>query len=166
LELFEHVFEYVPVGDDLDPHPPPEPRQKPSRQEGARTVQTYQDLVEVRKGPVAGYGADGAGSFDDDLRADLRLEALPDDGPQQFLWRGRLWQVREIVAHWAEAGAWWLRRPEDTPGRSALVTQRLVWRVTAARGRAVATADDPGFGIFDLTFDGAEGVWRLAGSLD
>jgi hypothetical protein len=64
-----------------------------------------------------------------------------------------------------EIGAWWVRRPEEAPGLSELVTERQVWRVTAARGRAVATADDPWFGVFDLTFDGAEGAWRLAGSL-
>lgn len=127
-------------------------------------MRTYDDLVEVRKGPVPGYGADGPSTSS--LATALRLETLPEDGPQQFLWRGRLWQVREVVAHWMEAGAWWLRRPEAQPGRSRLVTEREVWRVTAARGRAVATADDPGFGVFDLTFDGAEGVWRLAGSLD
>lgn len=119
-------------------------------------MQTYEDPVEVRQGPVPGYGADGPPVFAE----------LPDDGPQQFLWRGRLWQVREILAHWVEVGAWWLRRPEEAPGRSELVTERLVWRVSAARGRAVTTADDPGFGIFDLTFDRGDGVWRLAGSLD
>lgn len=129
-------------------------------------MQTYPDLVEVRKGPVPGYGADGPAPAGSGAIAGIRFEELPEDGPQQFLWRGRLWQVREIVAHWVEAGAWWLRRPEDAPGRSVLATERLVWRVTAARGRAVATSDDPGFGVFDLTFDGAEGVWRLAGSLD
>lgn len=128
-------------------------------------MQTFEDLVEVRKGPVPGYGADGR---PDRLPAglDLGLDDLPDDGPQQFLWRGRLWQVREVVAHWVEAGAWWLRRPEDRPGRSELVLEREVWRVSAARGRAVHTPDDPGFGIFDLAFDGAEGVWRLAGAMD
>jgi hypothetical protein len=127
-------------------------------------VRTYEDLVEVRKGPVPGYGADGpsTSSWPDPASGD----AIAENGPQQFLWRGRLWQVREIVAHWVETGAWWLRRPEERPGSSELIREREVWRVTAARGRAVATADDPGFGVFDLTFDGAEGVWRLAGSLD
>jgi hypothetical protein len=38
--------------------------------------------------------------------------------------------------------------------------------VAAARGRAVSAVDDPGFGVFDLTFDWGDGVWRLAGSLD
>ena len=127
-------------------------------------MRTYSDEVEVRTGPVPGYGLDGPApsTFADALRFDER----PEDAPQQFLWRGRLWQVREVVAHWMEVGAWWVRRPEEAPGRSELVTERQVWRVTAARGRAVATADDPGFGVFDLTFDGAEGAWRLAGSLD
>ena len=131
-------------------------------------MRTYADQVEVRTGPVPGYGLDGAPtSFGDTLLVDDRPDAVGvDPAPQQFLWRGRLWQVREVVAHWMEVGAWWVRRPEEAPGRSELVTERQVWRVTAARGRAVATVDDPGFGVFDLTFDGAEGVWRLAGSLD
>lgn len=98
-------------------------------------MRLYDDLVEVRKGPADGLAGDGA------------------EGPQQFLWRGRLWQVREVVAHWVEAGAW-------------VAHPREVWRVTAARGRAVSAVDDPGFGVFDLTFDRTEGVWRLAGSLD
>ena len=117
-----------------------------SRKEPA--VRPYDDLVEVRRGP-----ADG-------------LDEEAEDRPDQFLWRGRLWQVREVLAHWVETGAWWLRRPEDAPGRSELVRQREVWRVAAARGRAVSSVDDPGFGIFDLTFDWSEGSWRLAGSLD
>lgn len=127
-------------------------------------MRTYEDLVEVRKGPVPGYGADGPSTLTwpvPDVFAGLAA-----NGPQQFLWRGRLWQVREIIAHWVETGAWWLRRPEDDPGHSELVREREVWRVTAARGRAVATPEDPGFGVFDLAFDGTEGVWRLAGSLD
>ncbi|MBO9520325.1 MAG: hypothetical protein J7518_02205 [Nocardioidaceae bacterium] len=126
-------------------------------------MRQYDDLVEVRKGPVPGYGADGPGVLLDEGGPG---GALPPDGPQQFLWRGRLWQVREVVAHWIETGAWWLRRPEESPGRSELARQREVWRVTAARGRAVATLDDPGFGVFDLTFDPVGGAWALAGSLD
>jgi hypothetical protein len=111
-------------------------------------MRTYDDPVDVRQGPGAGLTDDG------------------EDGPRQFLWRGRLWQVREVLAHWVENGAWWVRRPEDAPGRSALVEQREVWRVAAARGRAVSSPGDPGCGVFDLAFDWSEGVWRLAGSLD
>ncbi len=87
---------------------------RPSRDERKeQTVRTYDDLVEVRKGPVPGYGADGPADAPIDVRPEVRLATCPEDGPQQFLWRGRLWQVREIVAHWVEVGAWWLRRPED-----------------------------------------------------
>jgi hypothetical protein len=111
-------------------------------------VRPYDDLVEVRKSPTE------------------ELADETDEGPEQFLWRGRLWQVREVIAHWVETGAWWVRRPEDSPGRSELARQREVWRVAAARGRAVASVDDPGSGVFDLAFDWSEGVWRLAGSVD
>lgn len=40
-----------------------------------------------------------------------------DDEPAQFLWRGRLYVVREVLAHWTEAGGWW-----RAPGVSALST--------------------------------------------
>src|SRR3954470_1353711 len=30
-----------------------------------------------------------------------------DDVPEQFLWRDRLYVVRDVLAHWIEAGAWW-----------------------------------------------------------
>lgn len=30
-----------------------------------------------------------------------------DDEPAQFLWRGRLYVVREVLARWTEAGSWW-----------------------------------------------------------
>ena len=53
-------------------------------------MRRYDDPVEVRKGPVG----DGVG--------DLQLE-----GPAQFLWRGKLWKVRAVLAHWVETGSWW-----------------------------------------------------------
>jgi hypothetical protein len=30
-----------------------------------------------------------------------------DDEPAEFLWRGRLWVVRAVLARWVETGAWW-----------------------------------------------------------
>ena len=42
-----------------------------------------------------------------------RLHADPvevhkrDDEPDQFLWRGRLYVVREVLARWTESGRWW-----------------------------------------------------------
>ena len=58
------------------------------------------------------------------------------------------------------------RHTGAAPGGSSLLREREVWRVTASRGRAVGHVDDPGFGVFDLTFDWAEGDWRLARTAD
>lgn len=30
-----------------------------------------------------------------------------DDDPAQFLWHGRLYVVREVLARWTESGGWW-----------------------------------------------------------
>ncbi|MCU1590723.1 MAG: hypothetical protein JWP11_1979, partial [Frankiales bacterium] len=30
-----------------------------------------------------------------------------DDVPEQFLWRGRLYVVRAVLARWTESGGWW-----------------------------------------------------------
>jgi Domain of unknown function (DUF6504) len=116
----------------------------------SKKVRRYDDPVEVRRGA--------------------------DEDPDQFLWRGRLWQVREVVAHWVETGAWWARRRADPPGGSGggvdtdLLREREVWRVTAARGRAAAAGQspdhDPGYGVFDLVFSWSEGSWQLVRALD
>jgi hypothetical protein len=47
-------------------------------------MRRYDDPVETRMGLVAGM-----------------------EGPEQFLWRGRLWKVRAVLAHWVETGPWW-----------------------------------------------------------
>ena len=97
--------------------------------------------------------------------------------PEQFLWRGRLWQVREVVAHWVETGAWWSRRPAVLAGGGAdavdtdLLREREVWRVAAARGRVAALQGshpehDPGYGVFDLVFSWSEGSWQLVRAMD
>ena len=122
-------------------------------------MRRYDDPVDVRRGMVDGS-----------------------EGPEQFLWRGRLWKVHAVVAHWVETGAWW-----DSPGARAvlgtdsrdnghvlerqaeggalavlpdLTAEREVWRVEASRGRL--SAENGGGGVFDLLFDWAEGSWRLA----
>ena len=65
-------------------------------------MRRYADPVEVRQGPLEddarGLGAQGA-----------------TEGPQQFLWRGRLWKVRAVLAHWVETGPWW----QSTGARAA-----------------------------------------------
>lgn len=123
-------------------------------------MRRYDDPVDVRKGMVNGA-----------------------EGPEQFLWRGRLWKVHSVLAHWVETGAWW----ESAGARAALGTEttdagsdvgsqgralavlpdltaeREVWRVEASRGRLHA---EGGGGVFDLLFDWVEGSWRLARCLD
>ena len=76
-----------------------------------------------------------------------------DDEPAEFLWRGRFYAVREVLARWVETGAWW-QRPEVTAG------EREVWRVEASRGR------DHGAGVYDLCFDWAAGGWTLLRAQD
>ncbi len=102
-------------------------------------MRQYDDLVEVRRGMVPGA-------------------AGPVEGPEQFLWRGRLWKVRDVVAHWVETGPWW----QSTDQAAELLPEREVWRVEAGRGAAVGD----GGGVFDLAFDEARGDWRLARCAD
>ncbi|HET7195266.1 MAG TPA: DUF6504 family protein, partial [Nocardioides sp.] len=78
---------YRPVGATSTPAPTGRGRGRPTLERG-NDVRRYDDPVEVRKGWVTGPGHVG-------------------EGPEQFLWRGRLWQVRAVLAHWVETGSWW-----------------------------------------------------------
>lgn len=108
-----------------------------------------------------------------------RLHADPvdvvrrDDAPEQFLWRERLYVVREVLAHWSESGAWWkgdLARavtmgetvvPVPAGGQVLLEDdEREYWRVEAGRGRAAVT------GVYDLCFAWSRGQWSLSRVLD
>ena len=127
-------------------------------------MRRYDDPVEVRRGLVTGI-----------------------EGPEQFLWRGRLWKVRAVLAHWVETGPWWQSSGvravigSDDPGsvdpgsvdpdRAAavetvatpgqdLLGERELWRVEAGRG------GDDGGGVFDLSFDWNDGHWQLIGCAD
>lgn len=108
-----------------------------------------------------------------------RLHAHPidvvrrDDVPAQFLWRGRLYVVCEVLAQWTESGCWWRTSAAralsdgDGPGSDAGAGsgsvddgERDYWRVVAAAGRAAGT------GVYDLCFDWTAGCWTLARALD
>ena len=95
-------------------------------------MRRYDDPVDVRRGLVAGL-----------------------DAPEQFVWRGRLWVVREIVAHWVQTGAWW-----DHDDARDLLAEQEVWRVEAGRGATMSA------GVFDLSFDWSDGRWLLVGCMD
>jgi hypothetical protein len=121
-------------------------------------VRRYDDPVEVRKGWVEGPAHRG-------------------EGPEQFLWRGRLWKIRAVLAHWVETGPWWQSAgvraaigsddaaPAGAPAGPAAVStdllpERELWRVEASRGGL-----DAG-GVFDLSFDWGSGDWQLVGCAD
>jgi hypothetical protein len=82
-----------------------------------------------------------------------------DDTPTQFLWRGRLYLVRDVYAHWVEAGGWW-RTTGTAAATGTSDGEREFWRVEAGAGRHLGT------GVFDLCFDWAAGRWMLARALD
>jgi hypothetical protein len=142
-------------------------------------MRRYADPVEVRRGPLGVQG--------------------DSEGPQQFLWRGRLWKVRAVLAHWVETGPWWQSTgaravigsdegeapqavPEPVPEPVAepvservllgdLLTERELWRVEAGRPRPPAITPDGDTeagisGVFDLSFDWADGCWTLVGCTD
>lgn len=91
--------------------------------------------------------------------------------PDQFLWRGRLWKVRAVVAHWVETGPWWQGAAERDGAAGDPLGERELWRVEAGRGAApVRPVPDeessPTHGVFDLSFDWTDGRWQLVGCLD
>jgi hypothetical protein len=98
-----------------------------------------------------------------------------DDAPEQFLWRGRLYVVRAVLARWTESGGWWrtaavrgLTSGDGTPPASIDDREREWWRVEADsplfRGRLAALSAGPG--VYDLCFDWSAGAWSLARVLD
>ena len=105
-------------------------------------MRRYDDPVEVRKGG---------------------------DAPEQFLWRGRLWKVRDVLAHWVETGPWWQSsgvravlgsdQASEAPVVTDLLAERELWRVEAGIGPGTS-------GVFDLSFDWADGHWQLVGCAD
>jgi hypothetical protein len=100
-----------------------------------------------------------------------------DDVPEQFLWRGRLYVVRAVLARWTESGGWWrsaaVRALADggpaasiDPSTSPSIDdgERDWWRVEADSGRLAAMSAGPG--VYDLCFDWSGGAWSLARVLD
>jgi len=74
--------------------------------------------------------------------------------PTQFLWRGRLYVIRSILARWTEAGSWWL-----SSGAQPSATEREVWRVEATPTRGST-------GVYDLVYEGGSDHWALARVVD
>ena len=107
------------------------------------------DVIDVRSQACSPSTLDPAGA---DGPTDIR--------PTQFLWRGRLYVVRGVLAHWVEVGTWWRPRlPDGLPVRID-ESGRQVWRVEAGAGRACAV------GVYDLVYDEAAATWTLARAID
>ena len=84
----------------------------------------YAEPVEVRPGRVGGI-----------------------EGPEQFLWRRRLYLVRDVLAYWVESGSWWRAGGAGFP-------ERQVWRVEAGRGQGQGRV------IVDLALESEPGAGR------
>jgi hypothetical protein len=80
--------------------------------------------------------------------------------PERFLWRGRLYVVRRVLAHWVELGAWWLQRDRSGLPVHLNGSGRELWRVEANTGR---TSND---GVYDLAYDEVEQAWSLTRAWD
>ena len=114
------------------------------------------------------------------LHTDVVEVQRRDDEPAQFLWRGRLYVVREVLARWTESGGWWRSAavqavssggpdaqgpdaPTGTPavGPVSVDDGEQDWfRVEAGAGRLAGT------GVYDLCFSWSSGSWSLARVLD
>lgn len=120
-------------------------------------VRRYEEPIEVRSAAAqtreAGSAADGPGA------------------PDAFVWRGRLYVVREVLEHWQERRPWWRDALEtvaagaevdggpaggaEPSGVLAGARERQVWRVEASAGRMA------GSGVYDLGADLSPRQWRL-----
>lgn len=69
--------------------------------------------------------------------------------PEQFLWRGRLYVVREVLARWTASGSWWKDSSQELDDR-----EQQWWRVLVREG-----------GTYDLCFSWRTG-WSLKRVLD
>lgn len=101
------------------------------------------------------HGADSLQGGDDahgEAPCEAHCGAHPDSAgpPRAFLWRGRHYAVRSVVATWLDHAPWW---------RGADQQVRRCWRVEASAGRV------SGSSVVDLTRD-ADGTWHLLAVLD
>ena len=93
-------------------------------------------------------------------QVEVRTSAAPNGPvPEQFLWRGRLYVVREVLARWTAAGMWWKGSDPDLDDR-----EQLWWRVEADSGRLAALSG--GRGTYDLCFSWRTSRWTLRRVLD
>jgi hypothetical protein len=86
-------------------------------------------------------------------------DAPPAGSPVQFLWRGRLYVVREVIAHWIESSPWWGGSRRSLEG-AIPAHEHEVWRVEAQPGRSGSA------GVYDLRRDVVADRWVLSHAMD
>jgi Family of unknown function (DUF6504) len=117
--------------------------------------------------------------FSDEVHVRSGAVGEASDVPVQFVWRGRLYVVREVLSRWRERSAWWEHAAvaavhgEDAAGAAGGTAtavrpvleigdlEREVFRVEAAVGRAGAV------GVYDLArpaVPGTAAVSEVAGT--
>ena len=124
-------------------------------------MRRYSDPIEVRSEGQAASGRSEVSSRIDAGGRDMLEGSAPP--PQAFIWRGRLYVVRQVIGHWRERRAWWREALDPVPGQpvglDVASRERQVWRVEASPGQV------HGSGVFDLVHDDVpdEGHpdWRL-----
>jgi hypothetical protein len=93
--------------------------------------------------------------------------------PDQFLWRGRRYLVREVLARWSASGPWWRAIQQGHLQEGGLQEgDEQRWRVLASRRSEFPQGGSDGRaehveagGTYDLCFSWHTG-WRLARVLD
>jgi hypothetical protein len=80
----------------------------------------------------------------------VEVHTKEDGRPARFLWRGRLYAVREILEHWVVNREWW-RDTDEAPRQPEM----LYWRVEAAAGQGMPS------GVYELRGDVSAGTWTL-----
>lgn len=86
-----------------------------------------------------------------------------DGDPEAFCWRGRVFHVQGVLAHWMETGPWGRSASvrallDDGAGADGAAGEREFWQVEAAAGRHGAP------GVYELCFDwsgGRPGEWSV-----
>ena len=90
----------------------------------------------------------------------VEVREVPQEGvaparPDAFIWRGRLYVVREVLGRWRERRPWWRDAVADVaagggpavPVLSVAAVEHEVWRVEASPGWSFAP------GVYDLVHD-------------
>lgn len=85
-------------------------------------MRTYGEAIDVRTADVPllegtrDRGDRDRGDAGSGRRTGTSPVPMHAGAPEQFLWRGRLYLVRDVLAHWVELGTWWsVRGPAGRP---------------------------------------------------